>query len=160
MMNILTPTDKAQKNVAGAIVVICAILSLAAPFSRPAAPMVAQSEARAQPTAAPQSFIVITATPSLPTARPTIAPTDAPAPVVQAPVVQTDPPTPVVVYVEVPVEVPVEAPPAPEQIIAAPIMPPDTPRAAEAHEVAPGIEHGSRPVTSNKPGMPDAKPQP
>jgi len=160
MITTLSPTDKNQRNTAGVILALCAIMALAAPFSHPAAPMVAQSEARAQPTAAPQSFIVITATPSLPTAQPTIAPTDAPVPVVQAPVVQTDPPTPVVVYIEVPVEVPVEAPPAPEQIIAAPVMPPDPPRVAEAHEVVPGIEHGIRPVSSNKPGMPDAKPQP
>jgi len=83
--------------------------------------------------------------PILPTVQPTAeVPTAASAPVVNA-----DPPTPepIIVYVPVPVEV----------------VPTDAP-ITEAHEVKPGIEHGTRPSqrgpNTDGPGMPEATPQP
>lgn len=142
LMMTLTPTDKTARTLAGMITAVCAVVMLSPLF--PAWPTRTAAEAR--PTVQPTVMIVVTATPPLPTAPPTavptLVPTDAPAPVVQA-----DPPTPVVVYVEVPVE----------------IAPTDAP-AAEAHEVAPGIDHGSRPSQRGPntagPGMPEATPQP
>jgi len=79
---------------------------------------------------------------------PTAVPTDAPAPVVIAPA-SADPPAsePIIVYVPVPIEV----------------IPTDA-LTPEAHEVKPGIEHGTRPSQRGPntagPGMPEATPQP
>lgn len=148
-MMTLSPTDKAQRTIADAVLVICGVLALSSLWPTP---QVAHTEAHAQPTAIPTPMIILTATPPLPTAQPTIVPTPQPTDP-PAPVVQVEPPTPVVIYVEVPAEI-------------APVVeaPPDPP-VSEAHEVAPGVEHGISPAprphdVGTNGGMPAARPQP
>lgn len=139
----LTTNDKIQRTSAGAIAAIMLAILIGAIWPQPRI----TPQASAQPAVATPIILIITATPALPTAQPTIAPspipTDAPAPVVNA-----DPPTPVVIFV------PVEQPSVIEQPTPVP----------EVREVAPGIEHGIRPSQRGPntagPGMPEATPQP
>jgi hypothetical protein len=150
-----TTSDRQARISADIILLILLALIIGPPLAAIRIPTSASAEMLPLATARPPLIVVITATPALPTPRPTEAlapvvnaepataiPTDPPAPVVQI-----DPPTaePVIVYVPV-------------------VIPTDTPPTPEVREVAPGIEHGTRlsqrgPNTAG-PGMPEATPEP
>lgn len=142
-------TDRQARISADIILLILLALAFGPALSVIRLPTRAAAEVR--PTVAPA--IIIVATPALPTIAPTTLPTDAPA--VIAPPVPTA--EPIIVYV------PVEVPAAP--VVEAPVeMPVAIEPPAEAREVAPGIEHGSRPSQRGPntagPGMPAPTPQP